>query len=270
MAAGSRVVLVTGAGRGFGQAIARRFGHAGDAVAVTSRSENELDQTVGLIEQAGGRGLAIAGDCTSSADVARIVAEVEYSLGPIEVFVNNAGVPGPFGPMWLADPQQWWAAQRVHVLAPLLFINNIVPGMVERKRGHVVIVSAKGGWMVSPNMSAYCTGKSGQIRMTALLAAELEPYGVCAFSIDPGFAVTQLAVDTMNDSAAQRWVPGMVERLAARDAQDPEQHDLDRCAQRCFDLASGRYDPLSGNYYEPSDDIEQALAAAQTRATNAP
>lgn len=258
---GRRVVLVTGGGRGFGRAIARRFAREGAMVAVASRTRSELDETVRLIEDAGGTGFAVTGDSRSGDDVRHVVAETEAALGPIQILINNAGVPGPFGPMWEVDPDAWWSAQEVHVRGPFLFMRAVLPGMVARRSGTVITVAAKGGHMVAPNMSAYCTGKASQLRMTRLLAAEGEPFNVKAFAIDPGFVVTKLAEDTMHSPDVAKWLPGMLDRLRERQADASSRDDLDRCANRCLDLASGRYDALSGGYYELPDDLDEALAA---------
>ena len=117
------IALVTGAGRGFGEAIARRFAEEGAAVAITSRNPKEIEAVAKAIEQAGGRAIAVPGDVTVAADVDRVVSEVEQKLGPISLFVNNAGVPGPFGPIWLARYRGMVAlAGRSISCAPMLFM----------------------------------------------------------------------------------------------------------------------------------------------------
>jgi NAD(P)-dependent dehydrogenase (short-subunit alcohol dehydrogenase family) len=126
----------------------------------------------------------------------------------------------------------------------------------------VIIVSAIGSHVVAPNLSAYCVGKAAQVRLTQLAAAETKEHGVSVFAIDPGFVFTALAEQTMNSPDAQKWLPGMVGRLRARkDAPDGDR-DLARCAQRCVDLASGRYDALSGNYMELDDDLDAWLCGS--------
>lgn len=258
-----QVALITGGGRGFGKAIAMRFAAEGAAVTVTSRTQGELDKTVAEIAAAGGRGLAVAADVTLPEDVARVVRAARERFGPITLLVNNAGIPGPFAPTWVADPAEWWFAQEVHIRAPFMFLREILPSMVDRRAGRIIIVSAMGSHRLDQNMSAYCLGKCAQNRLVRLVATETREFGISAFAIDPGFAITEMAEITMRDPGARRWKPEMIEHLKARKAAPDPLLDLERCAQRCLDLASGRYDELTGSYSELQDNLDEMLLQAR-------
>ncbi|MGD1211628.1 MAG: SDR family oxidoreductase [Candidatus Acidiferrales bacterium] len=248
-----QVAIVTGGGGGFGRAIAVRFAAEGAAVTVTSRTKAALDETVAQIQSAGGRALAVAGDVTSRADVARVVQETERQFGPVTIMVNNAGVPGPFGPIGVMDPDEWWAAQAVHIRAPFLFMSAVLPGMKERRRGCIITIASPRAKMTSPNLSAYCMGKTAQARLTQLVAAEVKDYGITAFAVDPGTTPTQLADKTIDSPDAQRWIPDMVEKLRSMRGQPGGELILARCAQRCVELAAGKHDELSGAYIGRND-----------------
>ena len=251
-----RIAIVTGAGRGFGRAIAERLAAEGAQVALLARSQGQIEEVAAAI---GPSALAVACDVTDPASVEQAIEMVEATLGPVDILVSNAGVPGPFGPLWEVDPDQWWQAQAVHIRAPMLLLHRLLPGMIERGRGHAVCVSAKAARIVAPNLSAYCTGKIAQNPLAAGAAPELEGTGVAVFAIDPGFVFTQLARETMDDPAAQKHLGGMVQRLREREADPAAQADLARCADRVLALVSGQYDALSGNYYELDDDLDAAL-----------
>lgn len=255
------IAIVTGAGRGFGRAIAERLASEGAAVALIARNKAQLDEAVAGIRQAGGEAIALCADVTDPADVDRAVSQAEAHLGVPTILINNAGVPGPIGPIWELDMDAWWAAQQVHIRAPMLFLRRLLPGMVERDRGRIVIVSAIAARKVAPYLSAYCTGKIAQNRIVEEAAAELADTDVKIFAIDPGFVFTSLARDTMNAPEAQKWLPGMVARL--KDVSDGAETaaGLARCAQRCLDLVSGRYDSLSGRYLEIPDDLDAIVAS---------
>jgi NAD(P)-dependent dehydrogenase (short-subunit alcohol dehydrogenase family) len=260
-----QTALVTGAGRGFGKAIAKRLAAEGAAVAITSRTQSQLDGVVAEIESAGGKAFAVTADVTDRASVARAVSATQIHLGHISLFINNAGVPGPFGPLWEIDPDLWWQSQKVHILAPVLFLHEVLPAMIQRQAGRVIIVSAIATRLVAPHLSAYCVGKIAQTRLMEELAAEAQGQGVSAFAIDPGFVFTGIAEETMNSPDAQRWLPQMVGRLRAKKDEKGGDTDLYRCAQRCVDLASGKYDALSGKYMELTDDLDDMLRAATAR-----
>ncbi len=256
-----QVALVTGAGRGFGRAIAERLAAEGASVALAARSLEQLQDAADFIRGSGGTAFPVACDVTDPASIKAALGAVVHALGPIDLLVSNAGVPGPFGPIWEVDGEEWWRAQEIHIRAPFLLMQGVLPGMVARGRGRVICVSAKAARLVAPHLSAYCTGKIAQNRLVAEAGVELVGTGVAVFAIDPGFVPTQLARDTMEDAAAQKYLGGMVERLKERFDDPTAQDDLARCAQRCCDLASGRYDALSGGYYELPDDLDEALAA---------
>ena len=255
-----QVAIVTGAGRGFGRAIALRLAAEGAAVTVTARTPAQVKETAALIAAAGGQAHAVVADVTNREQVERVVFETRERFGALSLLVSNAGVADPYGPIWSVDAERWWEAQAVHIRAPLLFLRATLGAMVEAKRGRVIIVSAAATHRTAPGLSAYCIGKTAQARLAQLVAAEAKEHGVSVFAIDPGFVFTELANQTMTSPDAQRWLPGMVQRLKERRDLPDGDRDFDRCAQRCVDLASGRYDALSGSYMELDDDLDAWLA----------
>jgi NAD(P)-dependent dehydrogenase (short-subunit alcohol dehydrogenase family) len=259
------VAIVTGGGRGFGKAIATRLAAEGAAVAVTARSKAQLDSTVSEIEEAGGRALAVVGDVTSRQDVARVVSATVNQFGPVTLMINNAGIAGPFGPIGVVDPDEWWASQAIHVRGTLLFTSAVLPDMVKRGAGRIINIASRGGTEVTPNLSAYGVGKATQIRLTQHVAAEGKEHGISAFAIEPGTVFTELAAGTVASPEAQRWLPGMLSALQEIKERDDPAAGLARCGQMCVDLASGRFDGLSGCYLTPQDSFADLLANRRGR-----
>jgi NAD(P)-dependent dehydrogenase (short-subunit alcohol dehydrogenase family) len=257
-----QAAIVTGGGRGFGRAIAARLAAEGAAVAVVSRSTPELDEVVAAIERTGGRAIAIAADVTDRTAVERACDAATRAFGSVTLLVNNAGVPGPFGPIGEFDPDEWWDAQKVHQLAPLLFSNAIISTMKARGSGRIININATAAVVMAANMSAYCVGKAAQLRFTEILDAESRPQGVRAFALQPGMAVTALAEHTAERADAQKWLPGMVGRIAQLKNTPEGTRDLERCAEVCARIAAGDYDSLSGRYLDIKQDFEQLLRGA--------
>lgn len=251
--------IVTGAGRGFGKAIALGLAAEGAAVTVTARSKDQLDAVAREIEAAGGRALAVAGDVTKRDDVERVVAAAEKTFEPTTVLVNNAGVTGPFGPVWVMDPDAWWRAQEVMVRGTLLFMRAVMPGMAERRKGCVINVASLGGQWFTPHVSCYGIGKMSQIRLSELAAAEAKDTGVCVYVIEPGTVITDMAETTMAAEDAKRWVPHLVESLKRLKQNGDPAPGLARCAEMCVQLATGKYAALAGRFLIPHDDFDRLM-----------
>jgi NAD(P)-dependent dehydrogenase (short-subunit alcohol dehydrogenase family) len=254
-----QTAIVTGASRGFGKAIALGLAAEGAAVTVTARSKELLEETASQIEALGGRALAVVGDVTNRCDVARITAAAEAQFGPTTLLVNNAGISGPYGPVWTMDPDEWWAAQSVIVRGTLLYMTAVMPGMISRGQGRVINVTSCGGQWFTPHLSSYGVSKSAQIRLAEHAAAEAKQHGVSVFIIDPGTVITDMAEATIVSLDAQRWVPKMVEYLSQLKRNGNPAVGLARCAEMCVQLASGGYDALAGRFLLPRDDFDELL-----------
>jgi NAD(P)-dependent dehydrogenase (short-subunit alcohol dehydrogenase family) len=253
------VALVTGGGRGFGKAIAKAFAAEGARVTVTARSTKQIDTTVAEIKAAGGQAFAVPGDVTNRKDVERVVSAAHKHFGPTTLLVNNAGLASPFGPIGTIDPDEWWASQAVHVRGPFLYMSAVLPEMIKQRAGRIINVASLGGTRVEPNLSAYCVGKATEIRLTEQVAAEVKQYGISTFAIEPGTVYTDMAEATINDPNAQRYVPFMIEFLKQIKANHDPALGLARCARMCLDLASGRYDALTGRYLTPEDNFAELV-----------
>ena len=145
----SRVVLVTGASRGIGEAIARLFASHGAAVAVTARTVQEgdhrfsgsLHSTVSAIESAGGSALAVAADLSRGEDRERLVTTVVQKLGPIDILVNNAAITY-FTPVSSFDLHRWQLMFDVQVMAPFHLSQLVLPDMKTVHRGWILNISS--------------------------------------------------------------------------------------------------------------------------------
>lgn len=254
-AVSGQVALVTGGGRGIGRAIAEALAAAGAAVAVGARSADALAETVGRIESAGGRALAVTVDVTEVVDVTSAVEEVERHLGPIDLLVNNAGAGTASGPLWEGDPEAWWRDVTVNLRGPFLCARAVLPGMIARGRGRIVNVASRAGVGPYPFASAYGVGKTALIRLTETLALELRGKGLSVFAIHPGVVRTAMVDATLDDP----WVGPRFRQLLEQGADVPPE----RAAALVVALARGQGDRLTGRYITVDDDLAQLTRAVQ-------
>ena len=249
-----QVAVVTGGGRGIGRAISQALAAAGASVAVLARSANELAETVVLIELAGGQSRSFPVDVTDANAVRNIMAEIERSLGPIDLLVNNAATIGPIGPFWENDVDDWWRGMKVNLRGPVLCTRAVLPGMVARRRGRVISIASGAGAMPFTYFSSYVAGKTALIRLTECLAAETQPYGIAVFAMSPGTVRTAMSEHSLNSPEGRRWLPWF-RRIFDEGLDVPPE----RPAQLVLALASGKADALSGRFISLTDDLDALL-----------
>ena len=225
--------LVTGAGRGIGAGIARALAGAGWHVTVTGRSAGQVET---VAEEVGGE--AVIGDVSVRADVERMIAAAE----PIELLVANAGV-ALWEDSWETDPDEWWRVLEVNVLGAYLTCRLALPGMIERGGGRIVIMGSGASYLPGTTSGAYAASKAAVGRFGEVLAKQVEPHGVKVFVISPGLVNTEMTGDRMPADAP--WTP-------------PE-----LAPKLVLELASGRFDELSGRYlhaeHDPVDELEARI-----------
>ena len=249
-----QVAIVTGAGRGLGRATALALARARARVGVVARSEEQLAETVRGVTEAGGEALAFVADVTDAEAVERMARKVERTLGPVDLLVNNAGTTGPLGPIWEADPDDWWHSIEVNLRGPYLCSHALLPGMIERRHGRIINVSTNAATVAVAHMGAYVIAKTALIRFTENLAAELLNSGVSVFAISPGAVRTAMTEHVLESEAGKKWLPWF-RKLFDRGRDVPPE----KAAQLVVQLASGRADALSGLFIDVSDDLANLL-----------
>jgi 3-oxoacyl-[acyl-carrier protein] reductase len=190
----SRKAIVTGANRGLGLEIARRFLAAGAEVAVGARDEALLKVEVENLAKAnlGGRIVGRKLDVALEADCRAFVEWAIAELGYVDVLVNNAGVYGPMGSFDSADWAQWVEAIEVNLLGSVMMVRAILSHMKSRRRGVIIQVSGGGATNPLPGISAYAAAKAAVVRFAETLALEVKDDGIDVNSIAPGALNTRL------------------------------------------------------------------------------
>jgi len=189
-----KVALVTGSGRNIGRAIACRLAEAGAAVVVNGhRDAGAVEETVGLIREAGGQAHGIMCDVSDPDAVGRMVAEAVEVLGPPVIAVSNVGrrLHKPFDDISIED---WDSSIRINLSASFYLAHHVVPGMKAAGWGRIVHVSGYDGFTGHLPERAYnIAAKAGMHGFSKALAKELGPFGITANTLVPG------AIDTERD-----------------------------------------------------------------------
>jgi NAD(P)-dependent dehydrogenase (short-subunit alcohol dehydrogenase family) len=251
-----QVAIVTGGGRGFGQAIAQRLAAGGAAVAVTSRTQSQLDETKASIEAGGGHAIAMAADVNSQGDWDRVVRETESQLGPVTLLVANAALSDPAGPLYDIDPDVWQKTLDTNVMGSVRGARAVLPGMVERAAGRVIITSSGAALAATPYTSPYRVSKAALLRLAEIMALEVKDHGVSVFAIHPGVINSTILDSAVRTDAGRKWVPHMAKMVESGNALT----GTEQCAECCAFLASGAADALTGRYISATEDY-RALAA---------
>ena len=177
--------IVTGASRGIGVYIAKALAEEGVNLSLTARSGTELEQVRVQIESLGVAAIATVGDVTNAEDRARLLERTEAELGPLDILVNNAGID-IVRRFHEAPESDFLDTLRINLEAPMLLTRAVVPGMLERGRGHVVNISSGAGKVGVPGEAAYCASKHGLVGFTNALRAEYERTNVNFSVVCPG------------------------------------------------------------------------------------
>ena len=246
------LALVTGASRGIGRALAENLISSGWRVAALARDADALAQLASNAPPE--HVLPLVADVTDGPAMAQAVAALHALWRTPDLVIANAGVNAAVGPTWEVDPDLWWRDIEVNVRGIFLTLHDVLPAMVDRGSGRVVMMSSGMGNFPSPWASSYGASKAAVTHLASSVAGELAGTGVSAFAISPGMVHTDM---TQWPDALIRHRPDL--------ATLPESAYLptSEVVALVADLASGRFDALSGRFIHVPDDREALLAEAQ-------
>jgi len=185
-----RVVVVTGASSGIGEATAVAFAKRGATVVLAARRLERLDELADRIERAGGHALAIRCDVTEPEQLERLEDVVAEAFGGTDVLVINAGIPGG-GAFAELTYEQIDKVVRVNELGVLYGCRAFLPGMQRRGRGHIVNVASIAGRFAAPGAALYTATKHAVVAFSESLHYEAADRGVLVTSVNPGFVDTE-------------------------------------------------------------------------------
>jgi NAD(P)-dependent dehydrogenase (short-subunit alcohol dehydrogenase family) len=213
------VAVVTGAGRGIGQAIAAAQAAEGAKVALLARTAAEIEAGAAAIAAEGGTARAFAVDIVDLDAVMRTFATIEAKLGPVSLLTNNAGAFAAIGPIWQVE----------------------LPAMLGRRRGRIINMTGGGTATSFPHGSGYATSKAGLLRFSESVGDTLAGSGVLVFAMDPGLVRTSMTEYQLSSDAGRTYLPN-IPRLFETGINVPPT----LAARLSVEIGSGRFDKLAG------------------------
>ena len=190
-----KVGIVTGGGRGIGQATALALAREGVSVAVCARSPAEIEETVRAIRDFRQEALAVPADVSQEADVARVVERTLEAFGRIDILVNNAATNLPYREVVDLTLDEWNTVIGVNLTGPFLCSRAVLPTMIEQGSGKIVNIASIGGRSGAAGRSPYRPTKAALINFTECLAAEMKRHGIDVNCVCPGGTSTRMLTD---------------------------------------------------------------------------
>ena len=223
----------------------------GARVVVAARNEAELEQTVAAVSEVGGLAIAVPTDVTNQAQAERLAAAAVERFGRIDVLVNNAGISGPLGPLETNDVAAWVNTVNVNLTGTFLCCRAAIPVMLRQEAGRIINLAGAGAANAWSNMSAYCSSKVAVVRLTEVLAQELDGKGITVNALGPGSVHTSMW-DKMTEEAAEVGATFIHEtglRVTSGGGAS-----IDECAELAVWLASEESGALSGRLISAATD----------------
>jgi meso-butanediol dehydrogenase/(S,S)-butanediol dehydrogenase/diacetyl reductase len=236
-----RVAIISGGGTGIGAATARLFASEGAKVVVTGRRAEPLQA---VADETGGR--AVPGDTADPGHVTEAVAVARDAFGGLDIVVANAGV-GFGGAAADVDDERWGQTFDVNVTGAFRLIRAALPSLLERGQGSIVLVSSVSGLLSGTASAAYVSSKAAMIGLAKSLAVDYGPHGIRANALCPGWVVTPMGDESMDELAERRGVTREdAYRLVTNDIPLRRPATADEIATCCLFLASDESSIVTG------------------------
>jgi 3-oxoacyl-[acyl-carrier protein] reductase len=256
--------MITGATRGLGLLVARKFWNAQHDLVIVSRRESDLERISAEFHVKSIEGQNIHPylfDLKNINLIPELMKEIRDSVGSPDIVINNAAVQGPIGPLQTNDWEEWRTCLDVDLLAPIKICQEVIPAMIMNNYGRIVNISGGGATGPRPNFSSYATAKCGLVRFSETLAQELSPYNITINCVSPGAMNSELTkkiLDAGIDSAGQK------EYEVAKRLVDDNPHTEIKAADLVFLLTTEPFSGITGRLlsavWDPHDKIPSISA----------
>jgi 3-oxoacyl-[acyl-carrier protein] reductase len=241
-----KVAIVSGANRGFGLEITRKFLASGASVVICAREDTLLQKAESEFSttlKSGQHILIAAVDVSNEISVNLMVERTLSKFSKIDILVNNAGIYGPMGPVESLDINEWRRALEINLIGSVLMTRAVLPVMKRQKSGKIIQISGGGATQPLPNISAYASSKAAIVRFAETLAEEVRGYGVDVNSLAPGALNTRMLEEVL---MAGPEVVGKDFFEKSLKQKETGGSSIDRAAELALFLASSCSDGITG------------------------
>jgi dehydrogenase/reductase SDR family member 4 len=215
-----KVAVVTGAGRGIGEAMAVAYAKAGASVVVASRSATELNEVVGQIAAFGGKALAVPTDAGNTDQLKDLAAKALETFGGVDILVNNAGTGHGYKPLLDMADEEIEAVLKLNFYGYIKLIQLCVPSMKERGGGKIINISSINGARPGRGLGAYNLSKSGVNALSRVLAMELGRFNIQVNVIAPGVTKTKMTTGMLADENLVKRITAITPAKRLGEPQD--------------------------------------------------
>ncbi len=242
-----QVAVITGGGWNIGRALALGFAEAGARVVVAGRTQERLDETVALIENAGGQALGVVTDVLQLDQVEALARRTSEHFGPANVVASVAGGGGGYEAVDVIDPAWWAHVVNLNLVGTFHTVRAFLPAMRERDSGAFLTCTGGGGWfpLVGMHATAYATAKAGICRLTDQLAVELWETGIRVNCLQPGLTW---------DDKKRAEIEAEELRTGERHAEREHNHEPADAAELALFLVSDESAPMTGRSVSVDED----------------
>ncbi len=243
-------VLVTGAGRGIGKRLAIGFAQAGARVGLLARSKAELDLANLEIEHGGGNSLRIRADVTDFEQLCAAVDRMRVHYGGVHVLVCAAASQGPIGPFAEVNPRAWADTVNTNLIGVMNACRAVLPHMIDRRSGKIIVLSGSGASNPRPNFSAYAASKAALARFVETVAEEIRDHNIQINCMAPGGAYTSMTDEILRAGEKAGWKENEEALQVRRTGGIPPEKQI----QLALFLASEQSNHVTGKLINVSDD----------------
>ncbi|MER9182998.1 SDR family oxidoreductase [Mesorhizobium sp. M0159] len=208
----NKIVIITGASSGLGEATARHLAARGASVVLGARRSHRIDALVQELTAAGHKAKAVTTDVTDAGQVQNLVNTAVREFGRIDVMLNNAGLM-PLAPLERLKVDEWDRMIDVNIKGVLYGIAAALPYMKEQRSGHIINVSSVYGHVVDPGAAVYCATKFAVRALSEGLRKEVKPYNIRTTVISPGAVSTEL-LEHISEKDIQQGTRDFVSKIA--------------------------------------------------------